>query len=84
MKAWLKKFWNIHGDRVVYGVIATVFGVAFILMGKYMELTTFSGAGETILIGVGMYSYKCMQGNKDTSSNPSPSGNPTNTGTKVS
>ena len=43
---WLSKFWNGHGERIVFMGIATAFGVGF------WFLTDMTGEAKTLLIAV--------------------------------
>jgi len=46
MKPWGVRFWEDHGDRLIFMALATVFGVGFF---AYTDMT---GEGKTILIAV--------------------------------
>ena len=44
---WLKKFWDRHGDRLVFATLAILVAVAMWMLGMAAE-------AKTIIIGVGM------------------------------
>ena len=46
---WLTRFWNEHGDRIIFMLGATCFGGYFYAFTQDMQ-----GEGKTILIGVAM------------------------------
>ena len=46
MKAWALRFWQDHGDRLVFMSIGTAFGMFF-----YFCATDMQGEGKAILIG---------------------------------
>ena len=45
MKTWFTRFWNDHGDRIVFMAIAGAFGVGFLSLDM-------TGEGKTLLIAV--------------------------------
>ena len=51
MNKWGVRFWADHGSRLIFGAIATAFGVAFYFMPDMQ------GEAKTILIGVAMLAY---------------------------
>jgi len=53
---WLKRFWDTHGDRLVFLAIATAFGIGFYCF------TDMSGEGKTILIAVATLSLNKARG----------------------
>lgn len=46
MNSWTKRFFEDHGDRLVFMLIATVFGVYFLMV------VDMAGEGKTLLIAV--------------------------------
>ena len=59
---WLKHFWKIHGERIVFMSIAVLFGLFF-----WYFMPDMKGEAKTILIGVAMLCYNKARGNgKDT------------------
>ena len=46
MKTWGERFWQDHGDRLIFMGLATAFGVGFY---AYADMT---GEGKTLLIAV--------------------------------
>ena len=53
---WFKKFWDNHGERLIFMGLATVFGVAFLLWSDL------AGEGKTILVMVAGILVNKMRG----------------------
>ena len=52
---WLQRFWDNHGERLIFAAMAATMACGFLIVGmKIEELKEFTGAGTTILIGVAM------------------------------
>ena len=52
---WLQRFWDNHGERLIFAVLAIIMATVFLIVGLQNEaLKEFVGAGTTILIGVAM------------------------------
>jgi hypothetical protein len=48
---WTQKFWNKHGDRLIFATLAAIFGIVF------MWKLNLKAEGKTILIGIAMLLY---------------------------
>ena len=46
MKTWWLRFWQDHGDRLIFMTISAIFGIAFYLM------TDMKGEAKALLISV--------------------------------
>jgi len=46
MTKWIARFWDDHGDRLVFLFLATLFGIGFFVF------TEMQGEGKTLLIAV--------------------------------
>ena len=58
MKEWFNKFWNNHGERIIFMIIATIFGMAF-----YYFVPDMKGEAKTILVGIAMLCFNKARGN---------------------
>ena len=65
---WLKKFWDGHGERLIFGGIAFAFAVYF--LGQTMP--QLKGAGMTILIGLAMTAFNKARGGSSASGSDKP------------
>lgn len=63
MKEWALRFWQDHGDRLIFMGIAAGFGVGFLFTG----IKELAGAGTTLLIAVATLALNKARGTpKDT------------------
>ena len=61
---WIKKFVNVHGERIFFMGVASLMAIGFIVVGAKIEsLSSLSESGTTILIGVAMLCYNKARGN---------------------
>lgn len=54
---WFSKFWNSHGERVVFA------GAALFMAGVYGFLPEMPGEAKTVYIGVMMLCFNKARGN---------------------
>ena len=57
LEIWLKDFWGKYGNGAVFGLTATIFGIAF----YHMEGMT--GEAKALLLGVAMSAINMMKEN---------------------
>jgi hypothetical protein len=56
-KVWFKKFWEQHGDRIIFSAMALGLSGALLLLGLHEQ-------AQTIIIGIAMlYFNKARGGN---------------------
>ena len=60
MKEWLLRFWQDHGDRLIFMGIATAFGIYF------YAFTDLAGEGKTLLIAVATLALNKARGTPKT------------------
>lgn len=66
---WLSRFWNEHGERIIFMGVASAFGIGF------YHFTDMTGEGKTLLIAVAtlcLNKARSPKNGKDTD-NPPPS-----------
>jgi arginine exporter protein ArgO len=51
---WKTRFFDAHGERLVFMAAAAVFGIGLIALGKWLlDSAELTGSGVALLIGVG-------------------------------
>lgn len=63
MKEWATKFWNTHGERLIFAALAL--GLAAVLYNIDMQ-----AEAKTILVGIAMLFFNKVRGNGGTRGGP--------------
>lgn len=50
---WFKRFWDTHGDRLIFMGISTIFGICIFYLGHRLGDQKLAGQGIGIIVVVG-------------------------------
>ena len=59
---WYQAFLDEHGGRLIFLLLATLFGIGFVWAGYAKEIPELKGAGATFLIAVGTIALNQARG----------------------
>jgi hypothetical protein len=62
MKTWFRKFWYLHGERIIFGGLALFLGGILFALGTVYGIEQFKSTGEVIATGVAMLLFNKARG----------------------